>query len=80
MHIASWLYWLFGWIGWGIYFSIEEFLALKTKHTMATDGTLSSEVWRLVRGRQWYHRVLWVLTGIGMAVLTYHFLFQPLHY
>ena len=75
----TWIYWLLGWIGWGLYFGIEEFLALRMTHTPATDGTLSSEVWRLIRGRQLYHRILWVLTGIGMVVLTYHFLFQPLH-
>lgn len=77
--MQTWMYWLLGWLGMGGWFAIEETWALRIKHTAQTDGTLSSMVWRLIRGRQWYHRIAFVAFSIGYFVLYYHFAFQPLH-
>jgi peptidoglycan/LPS O-acetylase OafA/YrhL len=78
--MQTWQLYLLGWIGWGIWFGVEEFWAIKTTHTMATDGTLSSMAWRLIRGRQWYHRVAAVFMALFLAWLTWHFIWQPIHF
>lgn len=80
MHLAAWVPWLIGWLGMGVWFGIEESWAISTKHTMKNDGTLSSMVWRLVRGRAWYHRLAFIAFTAGYVLLGYHFLFQKLPY
>lgn len=65
------------WITWIVLFLIAEFtaLALRRKYpdTNNTGGTLSELVWSLIRGKAWYHHVLYGVLLMFFIDLGSHF-------
>jgi hypothetical protein len=65
------------WVAWLVFFLIAEFTALvlrkKFPDTNHTGGTLSEEVWRLIRGEAWWHHVAYGVFLLFFIDLGFHF-------
>jgi hypothetical protein len=69
-------YWPF-WVSWFVLFLIYEFNALrvrtKQEDKTETGATLSELVWNLIRGKAWYHHVLYATFLLFFIDLGFHF-------
>ncbi len=66
--------WSWAWVGWLAAFCVIEGAALGAKDTPDHPATLSGQIWWLIRGAGWWHRLARVLLVCGLAWLSVHLL------